>query len=158
MSSVDEVKMDRPPYWGINHLKLAAADIIKTRDFYCNIMGTEYLPHYDHHNKNGELFAVKLHLSHKDDNIIVELRRNEEQAKAQEHWDPITLGVRTKDDLETWKQWFEQNGVECSKVFSGLKGWVLCALDPDRKIVRIYCDEEHEWNPKLMDTDEFWLR
>ena len=41
-------------------------------------------------------------------------------------------------------------------MFVGIKGWVLCALDPDERIVRVYCEEEHAWTTDF-DTDEFWL-
>lgn len=149
--------MDRDPIYGINHLKLPATDIRKTLDFYIKIMGCEYLPQYDHYNKENELFAVMFKVKHNSDNIIVEVRRSPDHAKAQAGWDSITFGVRTRADLEAWKGWFESNGVKCSRVFRGLKGWVSCALDPDGKIVRLYCDEEHEWDTENFDEDSFWL-
>ena len=147
----------RPRIWGINHIKLAASDILRTKEFYGNIIGLNHLPHYDHRNKQGELFALMHSMTHVSTTLLFEIRHNEAQAQAQKGWDPITWGVGTKKDLEEWKQWFEKNEVECSRVFTGIKGWVLCALDPDGKIVRLYCDEEHEWTTEF-DTDEFWLR
>lgn len=89
--------------------------------------------------------------------ILCEIRHNEDQAEAQQGWDPITFGVRTRADLEVTRKWFEANGVECSRVFTGLKGWVIGALDPDGKIVRVYCEEEHQWTTNF-DKDDFWLR
>ena len=50
--------MERPTGWGINHFKLVANDIVKTKDFYCNLMGTEYIHEYDHYNTQQELFAI----------------------------------------------------------------------------------------------------
>ncbi|KAK3045868.1 hypothetical protein LTR09_012599 [Extremus antarcticus] len=154
--------MSRPNFIGINHLKFAAADILKTKNFYCSIMNFGYLADYDHRMPSGELFAVMLQLEHTTSSgattpILVEIRHNEAQAKAQQGWDLVTIGVRTKDDLDACKSWFEANGVECSRVFTGPKGWVLAALDPDGKIVRVYCDEEHEWTTEF-DEDDFWLR
>lgn len=148
--------MDRPSLWGINHLKLATAKIEKTLTFYTNVLGFGYIAEYDHRIAQGELFAVMVKLKHLGEDIIVEIRHNEQQAIKQEGWDPITWGVESRTDLETWRSWFKHNGVKCSKVFVGLKGWVLCALDPDGKTVRLYCNEKHEWTTDF-DHDEFWL-
>lgn len=166
----------RPDFTGINHLKLAANDISKTRDFYCNILNFTHHTKWDHYTASGKLFAVMLTFEHTipptsksaDPNtntegatqttpILCEIRRNEAQAKAQGGWDPITFGVKTKVELERAREWFEANGVKCSRVFTGLKGWVFGALDPDGKIVRVYCEEEHQWTTDV-DRDEFWLR
>ena len=148
--------MERPPTWGINHLKLPATDVIKTKDFYCDVVGMEYIPHFDHRNEKGDLFAVMVYLAHRSGKILIEFRHNESQAKAQEGWDPITFGVRGRKDLEEWQKWFEKNEIRCSRVFTGLKAWLLCALDPDGKIIRMYTDEEHEWTTNF-DHDDFWL-
>jgi len=59
--------------------------------------------------------------------------------------------------LDSWKAWFKKDGAECSKVFAGLKRWILCVLDPDEKIPHAFCDEEHEWTQNF-DHDDFWLR
>jgi hypothetical protein len=68
-----------------------------------------------------------------------------------------TFGVLKKSDLDEWVRFFESQNVQCSRIFTGLKGWVACALDPDGKIVRIHCQEEHEWTTNF-DTDDFWLQ
>lgn len=149
--------MERPTFWGINHIKLAAADIRETQAFYTGAMGMEHIPAYDHRKPGGELFAAMVKHRHASDSeMLVEIRHNEDQARKQQRWDPVTYGVRTRADLELWRKWFEQNGVECSRVFTGLKAWVLAALDPDGKFVRLCCDEEHEWTTDF-DHDDFWL-
>ena len=151
-----------PHFTGINHIELAATDILKTKEFYCDILGLEYLPQYDHRAKDSELFAVMLQIQHLTSTgsttpILVEIRHNPEQAQAQQGWDPLTIGMKTKRDLEDCKAWYESKGIMCSRVFTGLKAWVLCALDPDGKIARTYCEEEHEWTTDF-DHDDFWLR
>ena len=149
--------MQRPaPFTKINHIRLAAKDIRATQNFYTEILGCTYIPEYDHKTTQGELFASMVKLQHEGKDFIVEIRHNESQAKAQEGWDPITWGVPARKNLEVWKTWFEATEVQCSKVFTAIKGWVLCALDPDGKIVRVYCDEEHEWTIDF-DHDDFWL-
>ena len=45
----------------------------------------------------------------------------------------------------------------CSKVLTGIKGWVAGCEDPDGRVVRLYVeDEEHEWTDHP-DQDERWL-
>ncbi|KAK7946726.1 uncharacterized protein PG986_011047 [Apiospora aurea] len=77
------------------------------------------------------------------------------QAAAQVGWDPVTWGVNTPADLEAWPRWLDVKEVEHSRVLRGVKGWVLCARDPDGKIVRLYTEEEREW--ALPEEDELWL-
>ncbi|KAI9737567.1 MAG: hypothetical protein M1834_009722 [Cirrosporium novae-zelandiae] len=140
---------------GINHLKLPATDILKTSSFYTTIFPFTRLPHYDHFTPDHKLFAVMF--AHAPTNLIVEIRHVPDQVvSAQRGWDPITWGVDTRADLEEWGTWFDANGVRRSRVLRGIKGWVLCCEDPDGRVVRVYCEEEHEWTD-FPDRDEFWL-
>ena len=69
----------------------------------------------------------------------------------------MTWGVDKRADLEEWGVWFDAHGVKRSKIFTGIKGWVMGCEDPDGRIVRLYVDnEEHEWTDHP-DEDEFWL-
>lgn len=151
--------MSRPAIpWGINHIKLPAIDILKTKDFYTDILGLQYLPELDHRDGHGKLFAVMLQFPQGSPTTHwIEIRLNPAQSEVQQRWDPVTYGVKTKKDLDDWKAFLERKGVTCSRVFTGLQAWVLCALDPDGKIVRLYCDETHEWTTDF-DTDDFWLK
>ncbi|KAF7973458.1 hypothetical protein HWV62_15044 [Athelia sp. TMB] len=141
-------------FLGINHLKLPANDIIATRDFYVSHFPFTYLPQYDHFTPEHTLFAVMI--MHEPTKLIVEIRHHPAQAAAQRGWDPVTWGVDTRSDLEDWARWLGARGVTHSRVFTGIKGWVLGAEDPDGKIVRIYCNEEHEWTDHP-DQDAYWL-
>lgn len=89
--------------------------------------------------------------------LILELRYSPAQALAQKGWDPITWGVGSRADLEAWGLWFDEKKVRRSRVFTGVKGWVMGAEDPDGRIVRLYVeDEEHEWTDEP-DVDLYWL-
>lgn len=110
-------------------------------------MGMEYLPQYDYYSPQQELNAVMIRLKHTETYAtLIELRHSDAQALAQQGLDPITYAVRSKESLEIWKNWLEQNGLQCSPVhaFQSLRGWVLTTVDPDGRIVRIYSDEKHE--------------
>ena len=73
---------------------------------------------------------------HPTTKLIVEVRHTPDQAEKQKGWDPVTWGVKSRQDLEDWATWFDECGVRRSKVFTGIKGWVLGCEDPDGKIVR----------------------
>ena len=83
---------------------------------------------------------------HEPTKLIVEVRKHTKQAEAQVGWDPITWGVSKRDDLKEWAGWFEKHDVKHSKIFTGVKGWVMGAEDPDGKIIRLYTEEEHDWS------------
>ncbi|KAK4501074.1 hypothetical protein PRZ48_006880 [Zasmidium cellare] len=146
-----------PTLGGIHHIKLPVTSIEQTLPFYTDILGLKRIAAYDHINKQGERFAVILESNHRGVPMLVELRKNPQQAEKQRHTNPIVWAVSKRDDLDVWRDWLEKEEVKCSKVFTGIKGWVLCALDPDEKMVRLYCDEPHEMTTDY-DVDEFWLR
>lgn len=166
----------RPNFTGINHLKLAASGIAETRLFYCNILNFTQHTHWNHYTGSGELFAIMLKVEYlvpptsttaspststegadQTTPTLCEIRYHEAQARVQEGWDPIIFSVETKADLETAGDWFEVKGEGCSKVFTVLKGWVVGVLDPDGKVVKVYCEEQHEWTTEF-DKDDFWSR
>lgn len=150
-------KIPRMPqsFNGINHLKLPVHSLRATLHFYTTVFPFTPAPHYDHFTPEHKLFAQMF--IHEPTNLIVEARYNPSQADAQRGWDPITWGVGTRKDLEEWAAWFDLHGVVHSKIFTGIKGWVMGCEDPDGRIVRIYVeDEEHEWTDHP-DRDEKWL-
>lgn len=94
---------------------------------------------------------------HEPSKLIVEIRYEPSQAAAQKGWDPVTYGVGTRKDLEKWGRLLDSKDVRRSRIFAGIKGWVMACEDPDGKIVRLYVeDEEHEWTDHP-DQDEYWL-
>lgn len=96
-------------------------------------------------------------LQHTPTSLLLELRHVPDRAEAQKGLDPITWGVGTRADLEEWGKWLDQHSVKRSRIFTGIKGWVMGAEDPDGRIVRLYVqDEDHEWTDHP-DQDEYWL-
>jgi catechol 2,3-dioxygenase-like lactoylglutathione lyase family enzyme len=144
-----------PSLRGINHLKLPVFSLQKTYDFYTKVLPFKPLPQYNHFTPEHKLFAQMF--MHESTKLIVEVRYDPVTAEKQRGWDPITWGVGNRQDLEDWTTWFKAKGVPHSKIFVGIKGWVMAAEDPDGKIVRLYVeDEEHEWTDHP-DQDEYWL-
>jgi catechol 2,3-dioxygenase-like lactoylglutathione lyase family enzyme len=134
-------------FHGIDHVKLPSSDIRKTAAFYTDILPFTPAPQWDHRTPDGELFAVMF--THEPTGLVVEVRKHDDHAEAQRGWDPITWSVNSRNDLEEWAAWFDENKVRHSKVLTGLKGWVLGAEDPDGKIIRLYTKEEHEWTTEV---------
>ncbi len=133
-----------PTFNGVNHLKLPCYSIKKTHDFYTKILPFTPMPQYDPFTPDHKLFAKMC--QHTPTKLIIETRYVPDQAAAQKGWDPITYGVGTRKHLEQWASWFDTHGVKHSKIFLGLKGWVMRCEDPDGRIVRLYVEnEEHDW-------------
>ena len=142
-------------FTGVNHLKLPCFSIQKTHDFYTRIFPFTPLPQYDHFTPDHKLFAKMFR--HDQTKLIIEVRYVPSQAAAQKGWDPITYGVGTRDDLQRWAAWLDANDVKHSRIFTGIKGWVLGCEDPDGRIMRLYVEnEEHEWTDHP-DQDDYWL-
>ena len=140
---------------GINHLKLPSTSIRKTHDFYTRVFPFTPVPKYNHYTPDHKLFAIMF--VHEPTKLLVEVRYVPSQAVAQKGWDPITFGVGTRKDLEVWQEWLDANNVTRSRIFTGIKGWVMACEDPDGRIVRLYVeDEEHEWTDHP-DSDVHWL-
>ncbi|KAJ7601896.1 hypothetical protein DFH06DRAFT_1351889 [Mycena polygramma] len=134
----------RPHIVGIHHLKLPTSALPAKLEFYTSILPLTYLPHLDHrHADSGELFGVIL--QQPQTALLVELWLQ----PAQRRWDAVTWSVETHADLESCRVWFVECEVPCSRILRGFLAWVLVAEDPDGAMVRWYCNETHEWDPKV---------
>lgn len=140
---------------GIHHLKLPCASIRKTHDFYTEIFPFVALPQYNHYTPEHKLFALMF--MHPSTKLIVEARYDPAQAKVQKGWDPISWAVGSRKDLEKWGEWLDAHEVRRSRIFIGVKGWVMGCEDPDGRIVRLYVDDEEHGLTDHPDEDEYWL-
>lgn len=140
---------------GVHHFTLPAANLDQTVAFYTTHLTFTYLPSLDHINASTGAVYAKI-LRHPSSGTTLEIRDAPDQAAKQRRWDPITWTVRDRKALEQWQQHFSGAGVAHSRVFTGAKGWVLCAEDPDGRVVRLYTLEEHEMTSDT-DHDEYWL-
>ncbi|KAI9658257.1 MAG: hypothetical protein M1821_002390, partial [Bathelium mastoideum] len=141
-------------FHGLHHLKLPVYNLEKSLEFYTQVLPLTQEVKWNHYTPDHKLFAVMV--VHKPTSLIVELRHVPDIAGKQSAWDPITWGCGTRADLDEWASWLDAHNVRRSRIFTAIKGWVLACEDPDGKIVRIYCDEEHEWTDHP-DQDEYWL-
>ncbi|KAK6984802.1 40S ribosomal protein S30 [Favolaschia claudopus] len=155
MSDLKSSESSPPSILGIHHLKIPTSNLTAKLTFYTTLLSFTHLPDFDHRRADtNELIAVIV--QHTPTRLLVELRINEAQAQSQRGWDAITWSVQTRADLERWREKLVEEGVECSRVLRGYKGWVLVTEDPDGAFVRWYCLETHEWDVNI-DKDEKWL-
>lgn len=139
----------------IHHLKLAATDVAVTHTFYTTILPFTDVPTLAHRTPSGRLYGAFFTTT--VGGLLVEVRENAAQAQAQKGFDPVTWGAPTREDLHAWAAWVASKGVKHSRVFRGVKGWLVCFEDPDGKIVRVYTTlEEHAWCEP--DKDDYWLK
>jgi catechol 2,3-dioxygenase-like lactoylglutathione lyase family enzyme len=139
---------------GIHHLKFAVADLARSEAFYQAAFGARRLPEMDHRRPDGFLFAVILDVPGLG--TLLELRLDPEAARAQAHFDPVTLNVADVDALEAWIAHFDRCGLPHSPVLTGLVSWIVVVADPDQRRLRLYSRETH--GPELPAMfDSPWL-
>jgi len=144
----------RPDFLGIHHLKFPVSDLDRSLAFYGRILGASRLPKLDHVNAGGQLYAVILEVPNLG--TPLELRLNAEQAAKQKGFDPITLAVEARADLQKWMEHLDTEEVVHSPILTALVGWLLAFEDPDGRRIRLYTNERH--GPELTpSTDARWL-
>jgi len=146
--------MPSPEFLNIHHLKFPVAELDRSLDFYTRALGAQRLDRLDHRDRDGRLFAIILDIPNLGTKL--ELRLHPGHAHAQQGFDPLTLGVHGRKDLEDWAVHFDAEGIVHSPVLTGYVGWVLVFEDPDGRRLRLYTHETH--GPELPpSTDTYWL-
>jgi catechol 2,3-dioxygenase-like lactoylglutathione lyase family enzyme len=143
-----------PEICGIHHLKFAVRDLQESCAFYERALAARRIAAFDHRTQDGTLFAFILEVPNLGTHL--ELRLNPEAAKAQERFDPITLAVHAKRDLEQWSDHLDAAEVAHSPILTGLAGYLLVFEDPDRRRLRLYTLEKPSANARPS-TDSSWL-
>ena len=146
--------MPRPHFLGIHHLKFAVSDLDRSLSFYTRILGASRLPKLDHVNAGGQLYAIIMEVPGLG--TPLELRLNAEHAAKQKGFDPVTLNVEGRADLQSWVQHLDAERVAHSPILTALVGWLVAFEDPDGRRIRFYTKERH--GPELTpSTDARWL-
>ena len=131
----------RPAIKGIHHLKFAVTDLDRSTAFYGAALGASRRTELDHRDGEGGLYAVILDVPGLGTQL--ELRLDEARARREAGFDPITLSVATRADLEQWQRHFAAVGVAHSGVLAAWVAWILVFEDPDGRRLRLYSDELH---------------
>jgi catechol 2,3-dioxygenase-like lactoylglutathione lyase family enzyme len=143
-----------PKILGIHHVKFAVSDLVRSLAFYSRILGASRLPRLDHFNADGQLYAIIMEVPHLG--TVLELRLHAEHAAKQKGFDPITLAVEGRADLQEWIAHLDAADVVHSPILTAYVGWLLVFEDPDGRRIRLYTHEKH--GPELTpSSDARWL-
>ena len=146
--------MPPPDFLGIHHLKFAVSELDRSLAFYSRALGARRLSKLDHIDAAGQLFAIILEVPNLG--ATLELRLSAEHAAKQKGFDPITLGVEGRADLEEWMAHLDAADVVHSPILTAYVGWLLAFEDPDGRRIRLYTREKH--GPELTpSSDARWL-
>jgi catechol 2,3-dioxygenase-like lactoylglutathione lyase family enzyme len=144
-----------PALAGLHHLKFAVSDLDASLVFYESALGARRVAAFDHRRGDGTVFAIVLDVPGMG--TYLELRLDPDAAAAQAGFDPVTLAVRARADLDLWAIHLDARGIEHSPILTGLLGWLLAFDDPDGRRLHLYTIETH--GPELKPSfDERWLR
>lgn len=146
--------MPRPEFLSIHHLKFAVSDLDRSLTFYSRILGARRLTELDHVTADGQLFALILEVPKLG--AALQLRLSAEHAAKQKGFDPLTLAVEGRADLQKWVEYLDTEQVAHSPILTAYVGWLLAFEDPDGRRIRLYTHERH--GPELTpSTDARWL-
>jgi catechol 2,3-dioxygenase-like lactoylglutathione lyase family enzyme len=135
--------MSLPTLAGIHHLKLPVRDLLRSADWYGQVLGyritVEFL-------ERGSLAG--LGLEHPDGGPPLALRLDPARAQAAAGFDYFSIGVPDHSGLQALAAHFDALGLRHGGVHRASEGWVLPMLqDPDGHEVRFYTHARHEDAP-----------
>lgn len=67
------------------------------------------------------------------------------------------MAVETRADLKRWEEYLNRQGVLNSGVLRGILGWLLVFKEPDGLSLRLYSNEQHEFDALNSDIDSPWV-
>jgi catechol 2,3-dioxygenase-like lactoylglutathione lyase family enzyme len=140
----------------VHHLKFPVSDLGRGLSWFEATLGARRIERFDHRDKDGLLYAYIIQLPGLD--VPVELRLAPQAAAAVAGYDPVTLGVADRAELDLWIAHFDAIGQPRSPVVSGYIGDVMEIESPDGLVIRLYTDPaggfgEAQFDPESADTD-----
>jgi catechol 2,3-dioxygenase-like lactoylglutathione lyase family enzyme len=129
-----------PALSGFHHVKLPVGDVVRSRDWYRTVLGLvvdiEFV-------EDGVLEGVALR--DPAGTLTLAARHDPQRAAALAGFDPIAVGVPTREDLEAWALRLDALDQAHGGIETGHQGWVLVGLhDPDGIEVRLYTIERRD--------------
>jgi len=152
---VTATQQSTPRLAGIPHIKFPVSDLARSQRFYEMALNAKRVHQFDRRRPgDGTLFGIVMDIPGLG--TFLELRLNPQQAAAQASFDPITLAVEGRRDLDVWATHLDGFAIAHSAVLGGLAGWTMVTEDPDGLRIKYCTIETH--GPEIPITyDERWL-
>jgi catechol 2,3-dioxygenase-like lactoylglutathione lyase family enzyme len=127
-----------PTLSGLHHLTFPVSNLDTSIAWYQAALGASRVDRFDHHDKDGALFAVIVELPGLD--TVVQLRRAPEMARAVAGYNPVTFAVADRQALDQWVAHLDRCGVAHSQVTAQRIGEAVDFASPDDLALRLYTD------------------
>lgn len=129
----------QPQIVGIHHVKFPVADLAASRHWYERVFGLTAQMEFrddDDGPPMGVVFAPV-------NGVCICLRQNPTAAAGIAGFDPVSLAVSDRADLEVWAAHLESLGVEHSPIIDATIGWMIVFHDPDGTEHHLYTLAAH---------------
>ncbi|NEA38734.1 VOC family protein [Streptomyces sp. SID11385] len=128
--------MSPPRLTGLHHVTLPVSDLETSAAWYATALGATRIPGLDHHDPAGNRYSVVVALPGLD--TPLQLRLAPEAVATAGGYDPLTLGVGDRAELDTWAAQLDSAGVAHGPVTEARLGHALSFHDPDGTLLRLY--------------------
>ena len=110
---------------GVHHVTVPATDVIRSRDWYANVLGFD--PILDEEEEDRVLEVTLSHPS----GAMLRLRFAPDRARALAGFKVVTLSIGDEHELESWCEWLDSLEVEHTPIQPAHIGWAVTLEDPD---------------------------
>jgi|SRR5690348_7231720 glyoxylase I family protein len=131
-----------PQFAGLSHVSLSVRNRDVSRDWYRRVLGFEQLE-----EARTDAYDEWI-LLHPGNHMVLCLQQH--KANQGEEFDPVRTGgdhlglkVNSRDELDIWVAWFEEQGVTHSPIVDETYGSVLTFKDPDRFQLEMFYRPNH---------------
>jgi catechol 2,3-dioxygenase-like lactoylglutathione lyase family enzyme len=121
-----------PTIIGVHHVKVPVGDVIRSRDWYAEVLGFTPLLDFEEEDR---LVGVALQ---QPNGFTIGLHLDPERASVLCGFPTIALSVGDADDLLDWLVYLDERGIEHSPISEGHLGWFIQLEDPDGLLVQLH--------------------
>lgn len=128
-----------PTLAGIHHVKFPVTDLGRSLDWYERVFGLSVQMEFRDDDDGPVMGVVFEPIS----GVCICLRQNPGAAVGIAGFDPVSLAVADRDDLDAWAAHLDGLGVERSPVIDATIGWMIVFHDPDGTEHHLYTVATH---------------